>query len=478
VAAAPPSKFSNLAMLATDPRPAESFVKRVFTWLSSERRFLVILAVALFLPLCLSRAKETVFLGLPLITSGDEPHYLVMINSVINDGDLNLDNDYLSARRGSLEIGRGRAGAPLDRHVEWYAADGMPYEWSQIFEYEKADPSGAAPQSLLPHLKANAKEDFTGRPQYSQHPPGLAVLLAPVLYPFRGTRWVEHLAVLFSALATFAMALCLRSLFRIVSSDAGVVNTATLVAVLGGPLWHYGRMLFTEPWLALCAVAALALALRKNAYFLAGVCIAIGMQMKPPFALLAVPLALGCLLRREIWHALKFSLPIVCSAALVLAGNAHFFGSPLHSAQPWLNGNLLVGMLGVLFSWNHGLIPFAPAVLVGLFGWKELFRTQRREAWVVAGTFAVYFLLMSLWPIWWGGYCYGPRLVAPVIPFAFFGIVKVFESLPERSKQFQRRVVATCALSFGISAAGALVHLAFWNNHPLVAPFILLAKHI
>jgi hypothetical protein len=273
------------------------------------------------------------------------------------------------------------------------------------------------------------------------------------------------------------MALGVRELFRSVSSDAGIVNTATLVTVLGSPLWHYGRMLFTEPWLALFAVAALGFALRRNAYFLAGLCLALGMQMKPPFALLALPLMIDRLLARDLRRLLLFSLPILGSAALVLAENQHFFGSPLHSAQPWVNGNVLEGMLGLLLSWNHGLIPFAPAVIIALLGWKALFRTHRRQAWLFAGTFASYFLLMSLWPVWRGGYCYGPRLILPIIPFAFIGIAQVFESLPRRSAPFQRRVLATCALSLGISAAGALVHLAFWSNHPLIAPFILLSKH-
>jgi hypothetical protein len=459
--------------------PASSdLTSRVFRRLTSERLFLAILAVALFLPLCLSRAKDHAFLGLPLITSGDEPHYLVMINSLINDGDLDLRNDYDSARRGSLELGRGRAGAPLDHHVEWYAADGTPYEWSEILEYPPERPTQHGESVSLPHLKPGAKHDFRAFPEYSQHPLGLAVVLAPALYAVRGTRWVEHFAVVLSALATLGMALGVRQLFGCVSDQPGVVNAATIVTVLGSPVWHYSRMLFTEPWLALCAVAALSLALRRNAYFLAGCCIAVGMQMKPPFALLALPLLIDCLLHRELRRTALFSIPLVASAALVLAENQHFFGSPFRSAQPWVNGNLLEGMLGLALSWNHGLIPFAPAVVVAFLGWRDLFRSHRRHAWLFAATFAPYYLLMSLWPVWRGGYCFGPRLILPVIPFAFLGIVKVFESLPGRSIGFRRAVTMTCGLSLGISAAGALMHPAFWNNHPLVLPFILLSKHI
>ena len=57
---------------------------------------------------------------------------------------------------------------------------------------------------------------------------------------------------------------------------------------------------------------------------------------------------------------------------------------------------------------------------------------------------------MSLWPVWRGGYCYGPRLILPIIPFAFLGIIRVFESLPSRSARFQRGAAAICGLSLGI----------------------------
>ncbi|HEX3776761.1 MAG TPA: hypothetical protein VHV51_19955 [Polyangiaceae bacterium] len=462
-------------MVSSSQTPAALF-ERLCVRLRSERLFLGILALAFFLPLWLSRAGETIFVGLPLITSGDEPHYLVMIQSLIDDGDLNLDNNYLAARQGALDVGRGRAGVPLDRHVEWYAANGKPYEWSQIFEYPKLDPARSELRAQVPRLQPGAPSEFVGRPQYSQHPPGLAVLLAPVLFPFRGTRWVEHFALFFAEFSGFLLALSVRAVYRTLSSDSGLVNSATLITVLCSPLWYYGRTLFTEPWLTLFAVAALAAALRKNWFFASGLLIALGMQMKPPFALFALPLAVDRLLARDVRGLIAFSLPVSVSFGLVLAENQYFFGSVLHSAQPWASGNPLLGLLGLLFSWNHGLLWFSPVIALGALGFRELCRTHPREAWLSAGMAVPYFLLMSLWRVWDGGYCYGPRLIAPTIPFAFFGIIQVLETLRQRSLQFQRRAAALCGVSFLISALGAVLHLAFWNNHPLVGPFIALAR--
>jgi len=437
-----------------------------------------VLAIALALPLTLSRAHDVPFFGLPLVTSGDEPHYLVMVHSLVSDHDLDLKNNYDRARQGSVEIGVGRSGAAIDHQVAWYGADGRWRGWDSVYDYAHDTQGKAVPPPALPEPKPGVSTEFEGKPQYSQHPPGLALLLAALVYPARGTAWVEHLSIVCSTLATLAYALLLRELLRGLSSDRGLVNATTLLAILGSPSWHYGRMLFSEPWLALCAVGALTLATRKQAFFLAGLFLALGIQMKPPFALLAGPLFIDRVLARDVRRAALFALPVLLSVGLVLYENQLFFGAPLRAAQPWESGNFLTGITGGLFSLQHGLIPFCPALLVALAGFPALFRSHRREAWLVVGMSVPYCLLMWSWYCWWGGYCYGPRLVAPVIPLLFLGALKVLESLSQLSLRLRRLTLGLCSLSLLISAMGAVVHLAFWGKHPLIEPFAQLAKHL
>lgn len=450
----------------------------LFRRLASERLFLILLGVALFLPLCLSRARDVPFLGLPLVTSGDEPHYLVMVHSLLSDHDLDLSNNYDRARQGSVDIGLGRAGTPIDHQIAWYDERGHFRGWDTIYDYPRDAQGEPLPPPTLPQPKPGATLEFEGRPQYSQHPPGLALLLAPLVYPARGTRWVEHLSLLWSALATLGCALFVRELVRGFSKDAATVNAATLLIILGSPTWHYGRVLFVEPWLALSAVGALALATRRRSYFLAGVFLAVGVQMKPPFALLAVPLFVDRVLSRELKQAVSFAVPLGLSVAGVLWENQLFFGSPVRAAQPWESGNLLTGTLGGLFSLEHGLLPFCPLVLVAVLGWRTLLRAHRREVWLALGMIVPYVALMFLWRCWWGGYCYGPRLIAPIIPLVLLGVCPVLESFSSLSPAKRRFVVGASSLSVLISALGALVHLAFWEKHPLIEPFAQLVKHL
>ena len=65
------------------------------------------LALILLAPLGVSRSLNRDFsLGLPGVRSGDEPHYLVLIHSVISDGDFDLANNYRDMHRGGPQAGR------------------------------------------------------------------------------------------------------------------------------------------------------------------------------------------------------------------------------------------------------------------------------------------------------------------------------------------------------------------------------------
>jgi hypothetical protein len=50
----------------------------------------------------------------PRIHSGDEPHYLIILNSLIRDGDMDLANNYASVHAGGTDAGLSFAGQALD----------------------------------------------------------------------------------------------------------------------------------------------------------------------------------------------------------------------------------------------------------------------------------------------------------------------------------------------------------------------------
>src|SRR5262249_30427843 len=153
---------------------------------SANTIFQIVLIGLLLLPHCFAgplAGTKKWHLGLPRIISGDEPHYLVLINSLIEDGDLDLRNNYSSALKGSFQAGETWAGFPLDHHTVWYQRD-QRREWRDIYNSDQRWQMNEKSETLPP-LKSGIAPIDENHPEYSLHGPGLAFLLAPFLYPFR-----------------------------------------------------------------------------------------------------------------------------------------------------------------------------------------------------------------------------------------------------------------------------------------------------
>jgi len=81
-------------------------------------------------------------------------------------------------------------------------------------------------------------------------------------------------------------------------------------------------------------------------------------------------------------------------------------------------GNLR-NLPAILFSPSRGLFVFVPAiafVLYLLFRYWEALK-YRKLAALALSMVTLQILMVSLWPVWWGGYSYGPRLLADALPW-------------------------------------------------------------
>jgi hypothetical protein len=202
--------------------------------------------------------------------------------------------------------------------------------------------------------------------EYSWHPPGVALFLALPTYPFRGTDAVESIALVCTTLAVIIASMWFEVLIAPFVNGWQQRLLVTMIAFLGTPIWHYGRTLFNEPYLLCFALAAYGLALRYDRYFAAGVCIALGIWMKPPFALLFIPLGLRCIADKKVSALLLVALPLGVSVGLLLWMNRQIHGSAGASSTAWQWGNMITGSFKLLFSFEHGIIPYSPIVIAAL----------------------------------------------------------------------------------------------------------------
>lgn len=426
--------------------------------------FAVVLGLGLSLPL-LWREDP----GPPLVYSGDEPHYLVILNSLLNDGDLDVSNNYRAVHQGADQAGRRFRGYALDHHVTFYR-DGRHYLWSDLYEtwanhWQRDAETGWRPKPL-PGVPPELIASLEGGAEYSQHPYGLPLALVPWTFWARGTPWVEPIALLFSVLVVFGTGLLLRQfLARFIPPLWASVWAA--IVVFGSPLWNASRTLFSEPWLAGLGLASYVL-LASGRPALAGVAMGLAFLMKPPVLLLLLPaLALVALKREKRWEVARgFGLGMLPALALFMATNAWLFGHPLRSSLPFMWGSLAEGLPGLLWSPEKGIVWFAPWLLSASLGWIWIVRSPGLRARLAPAALGagLYFGLMAQWKFFGGGYCYGPRLILPVLPFAALGVIGLHQSRAARPW-----IALTLALGvFGIVANfwPAVQPNQHWQSNP------------
>jgi hypothetical protein len=330
-----------------------------------------------------------------LQVSGDEPHYLVMAQSLWRDHDLDLRDEY----------------------------DGE--EWAEF-----------VPGRLRPHW-GGARAD--GRP-FPAHSPGLPALLAPA-YAALGR---EGCVLLMALLAAGAALACRQLALRLTGSEAAAF--AAWLTVLGPPLIFYSFHLYTEAPSALAVGGSLALLLHSDrgrtlaprgagrsfrdllgpaagpaaraavAALLASALPWLHVKMIPAAAALGL-VALGRLRGRALgaflavsgagagafafyyWHVFGLASPLALYGGVPADARVFTWRSPA----------------GLLLDRSYGLLPIAPAFVLALAGLPALVR--RREAWphVLVGL-AVLAPLLS-WRMWWGGQCPPARFLVPMLPF-------------------------------------------------------------
>ena len=307
---------------------------------------------------------------LRLRVSGDEPHYLLMAQSLWREHDLDL----------------------RDNHAR--------EDWREY-----------TPGPVVPHYAAPRAD---GRP-YPAHSPGLPLLLAP-LYALGG----RPLCVIALTLAAAALALeTWRSARRLTSDDEAALLAWALALV--PPVAFYAFEIYTEVPAALALAVALRLLLTRPtvgasviASLLAGALPWLHLKMLPAALALAVIAAVR--LRGRARGAF-FGLAVVLGIAF-LAYYGAIFGVPsplaIYGGLPRdADGSPLRALVGLALDRSFGLLPYAPVFLIGLAGLGRLVRLRAWESLLVGAAVVAPVLP---WRMWWGGQCPPARFLVPMVP--------------------------------------------------------------
>jgi len=371
--------------------------------------------------------------GTSLFPSGDEPHYLVIAQSLWRDGDLKIQNNH---QRGDYR--------------EYY------------------------PDGLEPHYLTRGKDGEI----YSIHPVGLAVLLAPI-YALGGYKGSVLAIILMGAAAA---ALAWRWTVKI-SNAPGAATFAWAAVALSAPFMFNTFTIYPEIPAGLAVMFALWTAIESRSllqWIVAGVAIASLPWLSTKYAPMSAALLLVAanrLRQKEPATFLRSSKlwAVIAIYAISLAGWFAFFyviwGKPLPMA-PYGSMvqttplNLRFGAPGLFFDQEYGLLAYAPVYILAATGLYQMWRAGgelRQQAIEVTLIFAALLGSVGAFAIWWGGTSAPARPIASGLPLLMLPMAIAFRSAPLSSP---RRAAQHLLLWISI---GIAVTLAIGENGLLLA---------
>lgn len=183
--------------------------------------------------------------------------------------------------------------------------------------------------------------------------------------------------------------------------------------------------------------------------------------------------------RRHFGRFLLWALPV---AALFTAYNLSVYHSLLpgyylgasRGSNDFSVSTLPEALVGHWFSPARGLLVFSPVLVFSVAGLIFKLRRQRFERldlFLIEAVVAQW-IVMSVWPIWWGGWSFGPRLMSDVVPYLVYWIIPALEWIGTlvgwRRTAGIVTLLATIAVSFFIHYRGANAFdtIDDWNRHP------------
>ena len=383
--------------------------------------------------------SATAWSAAPQSPGGDEPHYLVITQSLLEDGDIRVENNY-----------RQRD------YAAYYGGE------------------------LVPHYGATGR---SGQ-RYSVHAPGLAVLVAPG-FAVAGYRGAEATLILLAAISGM---LVWRIGWRATGDiDAAwfawaAIATSTTFLIQGFTIYPDGP--------AMLAVALGSLLLLH-----------LGSTMSPPssarLAAMSLPLAVLPWLHSRlsvvaavfgaaiVWRLMRESGRSTGERAARLAA---FAAVPALSALSWFAFFRLAygtfnpaaaygdsagnhwqyvpgGALAILFDGQFGLVTYAPVVVAAVAGWwRPRTAASRRvglETLIVMGAYLA--AAMTYW-MWWGGRPAPPaRFIAGLLPALAIPLASAWAG-GDRLRRAALVALICVGAGFALVAIGSAHGATAWND--------------
>jgi hypothetical protein len=335
-----------------------------------------------------------------ILPGGDEPHYLIIADSLWRDGDLAIDDNH--ARGDYLAYFRGE----------------------------------------LPPDYLRRGED--GR-IYSIHAPGLPALLLPAFAAF------GYAGVVAAIIAIAALGACVVwRLVRDLTDDAGAAWFAWAAVVCAAPVFFHAFTVFPDGVASVCAAIALQALVaaargatdRRDAWRWLGAGLALDILPWLHTRAVVIAIVLGAAIEACLWwrgRRLRAIALVGAPAAISAAGWFAYFqtiygtwspAAPYGGYTQTALAHVPAGVTGLLFDAQFGLLTVAPVFALAAVGLGSMLRGRRRDdelpasldpaaqravGAAIAVALVAYLVASASYRMWWGGASAPARFLVPML---------------------------------------------------------------
>ena len=318
---------------------------------------------------------------------GDEPHYLMVADSLLRDGDLSLERDYAQGRYSTFHD------APL-----------------------------------APHYRVRGK----GGEIYSLHALGLSILILPAWAALGYTG-----VTVFMALLATLVVREVREWVDDLTNDSRLAEAAGWLAALSPPIIHYAGLVFTEVPAALALSLGLRMARRPRLELREAIAIGCAAAALPWLNVRYAPLA-AVVVAHALWRHPRVRematvlIPCAVSGAGLLLYHRALYGfwdpRRVYGRSPEFSlATLAEGLPGLLLDQEFGLLVYAPVLAIALPGFVWLLRRDKGLALAGGAAVAAVVLTAGSWHMWRGGFNPPARFLVPIAPLLVVAVALVWQ---------------------------------------------------
>jgi len=325
---------------------------------------------------------------------------------------------------------------------------------------------------------------------WSTYPIGLPVLATPLYVPAAlaarlgawDTRRIITVAAIHEKLTASLLAALSVALLYCLVRRLTEQTTAVLVACLyafGTETWTISsQALWTHGGTTLAVTGSFYYLLRasesppgRGYWILAGLFGGLAYAIRPTNALFLLAAGASLAWGRRFKGLCLFSLFPLLAVTLTSAYNVRVFGHVLGRYTVPQGADFWAGLTGILFSPGRGLFVYTPVFLfslAGAFAWLRERGLRHSPVYTAAVLFTfLEVLVVSWWPEWWGGHCFGPRLLTDVAPCLALLTIPAMPQV-RRAVALRAAFAASLVASVSIQAIGAFCYPnSRWDETPV-----------